>query len=69
MKRFGLQWDSARIDNRTYVHVGLYVDSPTKSRTSARIAAVIFVILFMAVSYYLVPDVDIHTPQITEVRP
>ena len=39
MKRFGIQWDSTRINGRNYVHVGLYVDSPDKKRTAARVAA------------------------------
>ena len=69
MKRIGMQWDRARIDGRTYVHVGVYVDSPDKRRTTAKIAAIIAVLAFAAMTYVIAPDVDIHTTQQTQLTP
>ena len=63
MKRFGIQWDSHEHDGRTYVHVGLYVDSPDKKRTAARVAAFVTVLAFIMAVTFLTPD-PVHTPTV-----
>jgi hypothetical protein len=63
MKRFGIQWDKTRINGRDYVHVGLYVDSPDKKRTAARVAAFVAVLAFIVAVTLLTPD-PVHTPTV-----
>lgn len=63
MKRFGIQWDTTRINGRNYVHVGLYVDSPDKKRTAARVAAFVTVLAFIMAVTLLTPD-PVHTPTV-----
>lgn len=63
MKRFGIQWDSHEHDGRKYVHVGLYVDSPDKKRTAARVAAFVTVLAFIMAVTFLAPD-PVHTPTV-----
>lgn len=63
MKRFGIQWDSHEHDGRKYVHVGLYVDSPDKKRTAARVAAFVTVLAFIMAVTFLTPD-PVHTPTV-----
>lgn len=63
MKRFGLEWDAQRIDGRRYVHVGLYLDSPDKRRTGARVAAFITVMAFVLFVSFMMPG-EVHTPMI-----
>lgn len=66
MKRCGIQWDSTRINGRKYVHVGLYVDSPDKRRTAARVAAFVTVLAFAMFMMLLSPD-PVHTPMVDVV--
>lgn len=69
MKRLGIQWDRARIEGRTYVHVGLYVDSPTKQRTTTKVAAFITAVAFGVFMLWVFPDVDTApTANLTEVQ-
>lgn len=63
MKRFGIEWDATRIDGRKYVHVGLYVESPDKRRTAARVAALVTVLAFVMAVTLLTPD-PVHTPTV-----
>lgn len=63
MKRCGIQWDSTRINGRRYVHMGLYLDSPDKHRTGARVAAFITVLAFVLFVSFMMPD-TVHTPMI-----
>lgn len=63
MKRFGIEWDATRIDGRKYVHVGLYVESPDKRRTAARVAAFVTVLAFVMAVTLLTPD-PVHTPTV-----
>ena len=63
MKRFGIQWDSHDHNGRKYVHVGLYVDSPDKKRTAARVAAFVTVLAFIMAVTLLTPD-PVHTPTV-----
>jgi hypothetical protein len=63
MKRIGIQWDLQRKDGRDYVHVGLYVDSPDKKRTAARVAAFVTVLAFIVAVTLLTPD-PVHTPTV-----
>ena len=66
MKRLGLQWDTTRINGRRYVHVGLYLDSPDKRRTGARVAAFITVLAFVLFMSFMMPD-PVHTPMVDVV--
>jgi hypothetical protein len=63
MKRFGIQWDKTRINGRSYVHVGLYLDSPDKKRTAARVAAFVTVLALIVDVTLLTPD-PVHTPTV-----
>ena len=63
MKRFGVEWDATRIDGRRYVHVSLYVESPDKRRTAARVAAFVTVLAFGVAVMLLTPD-PVHTPTV-----
>lgn len=63
MKRLGIEWDATRIDGKRYVHVGLYVDSPDKRRTAARVAAFVTVLAFAVTVMLMTPD-PVHTPTV-----
>ena len=57
MNRFGIQWNRVTINGRTYVHCGLYLDSPNRRRAGAYLAAAITIAAFVALMV-LFPDVD-----------
>ena len=57
MNRFGIQWNRREIDGRTYVHVGLYLDSPNRRRAGAYVAAAVAIFAFVALMISF-PDVD-----------